>query len=404
MDLDQLLEELAGEGQLQSQGRFSLDAHKAREKLAQRQLREAGLWLTKLVQWAHQWEARSIRLLQRRECTEVILELSQSHDLMAWVRRLQNIELLAHPHLGALATAFQAALADGCECVEVLPEGVRLDTQDYIGPKLEPRQRVHLRFHYARQGKWWNPLQSLRPNRRALENFLATSQRAALAIPRLEIDGFRPHSEAFFPKLQEPILERVWLSRSSPRQLMLYQSGQCAEEVGQRLAELGSEGGWCLRQWRADHEARWEAPTSKILNWYEKLASEARLTPPPPEQNGLAVRGVLRWHLNSDEPASILPVKDGIVLAAIPYPSLPTGVKIWLSSSLWRADLNFRKTINDELRQQLCQWCAREFEAALQELREVLAHCQGFAPLRLGLARWADRRTLVQPNRPFPSL
>ncbi len=404
-ELEQLLDELVGEGQWQSQGRFSLDAHKAREKLAQRQLREAGLWLTKLVQWGHQWEARRIRLRQRRECTEVELELAQSHDLMAWIRRLHNIELLAHPHLGALATAFQAALADGCEHVEVLPEGHLLTTEDYQGPPLEPRQQVMLRFHYARQSNWWNPWQSLRPPRRALENFLATSRRAALALPSLEIDGYRPSSEAFFQAPDTPVLERVWLSRSRPRQLMLYQMGpNTAEEINLKLSHSGDPAGFCLRQWRGDHPCHWESPESDLPRWYDRLASQARLTPPPTQQSGLAVRGVLRWHLNGEEPAAIIPVKDGIALDSIPYPSLPQGVQVWLSSSAWRTDLNFRKTLSDEIRQQMCLWCSQEFDAALAELRDLLAHTSGFAPLRLGLARWADRRSPILPERSFPSL
>ena len=72
-ELDLLLRELRDEGQLDSRGQFQLDAAKAREKLAERQLREAGLWITKLVQCAHQWEARRLELRQWRDRTSARL-------------------------------------------------------------------------------------------------------------------------------------------------------------------------------------------------------------------------------------------------------------------------------------------------------------------------------------------
>ena len=73
-DLEQLVQELRAEGALDSAGNFTLDACKAREKLAQRQQREAGLWLVKLIQAAHMLKNRDSRH------RKVILLIAETRD------------------------------------------------------------------------------------------------------------------------------------------------------------------------------------------------------------------------------------------------------------------------------------------------------------------------------------
>lgn len=374
-ELEQLLRELRDEGTLDSVGQFSLEASKARQKLAQRQQREAGLWITKLVQGAHLWEAQWLRLSQGRDHTRAIWHTDRPTDLAPWLNRLHEVEMMGHPHLGPLALAFQAALADGCDHVVLNPksEALRLDESGFHGKPPQPTQEIELLFHYARKGPWWNPLLHLRPPRRALENFLAASRKASLALPKVEMDRF-----AIGPAIPAPSLaiERVWMSASPARELMLYPSTSAKdailEEVDGRICERRQQAILTLRQWRADHHQSQGPITGNLADWASDQQANGRATPAPSQQSGMAVRGLIRWDLEQGEPARLIPVKYGITLEALPYPSLPTGVTIWLSSAHWRTDINQRKVVHDDTSRRLVSWAVDEFDLLVGESLQLL--------------------------------
>ena len=388
-ELDQLLQELREEGWLESAGTFTLDAAKAREKLALRQSREAGLWLVKLIQCAHLWQASSLHFRQKREQAMATLKLgAQPVDLRPWLARLHQVEMMADPLYGPLATAFQAALADGCDYLELPELGLRLDAVGVHGTtdKLEPLAQLELTFHYLRQQPWWNPLLHLRPPRRALENFLSASRKAGLALPHVAMDrfpisgsqGMLHKKSGSSPSLGR--LERVWLSAAPSRELMLYPPPPArrgaVEEVAGRITQVvpGAQAYQALRQWRHEQADALPLPSGRELQpWLEQLHGGGHNTPPPSSQHdALAVRGLICWDTDSQVPASILPVKYGIVLDAMPFTSLPVGVTIWLSSSKWRTDIHQKKVINDEVCRQLCNWCLDQFDQLEAEAQTLL--------------------------------
>lgn len=403
-ELDLLLRELRDEGQLDSRGQFQLDAAKAREKLAERQLREAGLWITKLVQCAHQWEARRLELRQWRDRTSARLWLgSHAPSLDSWLGHIHEIESMAHPLWGPLTMAFQAALADGCEWLQL--QGLRLDEEGYralpgqSGPN-EGDNEWELTFHYRRREPWWNPLLQLRPPRRALENFLAASRKAGLALPELEMDRFRPQH----PLQADPpglAVERIWLSSDPPRELMLYpqsllQRDHLEEHAG-RLFWL-AQAAVGLRQWRHEQARELPPPRSGCQQWLETLGGQGHLTSTP---GRLGIRGLIRWNLTGSEPARLTPVKYGITLEALPLPSLPTGVDIWLASSLWRTDLNQRRLLREGSHRPLLDWAVEEFDQLWAELARLNADHPKLAEIRHQLHR-LPRAPLPLEVRPFP--
>ena len=388
-ELEQLLHELRDEGSLDSAGTFSLDAAKAREKLALRQSREAGLWLVKLIQCAHLWEAVELHLRQRREQAVATLRLGNHPvDLRPWLEKVHRVEWMAHPLYGPLATAFQAALADGCDSLELGQLGLRLDPGGVQGPHqaLQPLHQLELTFHYGRRQPWWNPLLHLRPPRRSLENFLAASRKAGLALPQVAMDRYPiSGSQGMLQKscgsAPNPArLERVWLSSAPARELMLYppplERQAAVEEVGGKIYQVLElpQSYQALRQWRHEHTNPLPRPTGKDLElWLEQLQGDGLSTPPPDTQGAsLAVRGLICWNVDSHLPSALLPIKYGIVLDAMPFTSLPTGVTIWLSSPRWRTDINQKKVIQDEVCRQLGNWCLDQFEAMVAETQELL--------------------------------
>lgn len=399
-ELLQLLQELRDEGTLDSAGHFTMDAAKAREKLALRQAREAGLWLVKLVQCAHLWEAATLTLRQKRE--EALAQLvlcGEGIDLGPWLSRLNQVEMMADPTFGPLSTAFQAALADGCEHLELRPAGLRLDGDGVHGPpeRYQPGPRLELTFVFQKREPWWNPLLHLRPPRRSAENFLAASRKAGLALPLVEMDRFPiSDSQALLEKhtgrAESPVrLERVWLSSAPARELMLYPATQArragVEQVNDKIAAVHAKPYQALRQWH--HEAGRPLPLPKggLADWLEQLHATGLHTPPPSSQkHSLAVRGLVCWNCDSHAPACILPVKYGIVLDAMPFTSLPPGVTIWLSSSRWRTDIHQKKVVSDEVCRQLCNWCADQFDLFEAEARGLTAEAS-LAGLKAALAR-----------------
>lgn len=435
--LHHLLAELLGEGSLDSAGRFTMDVARAREKLAQRQHREAGLWMVKLVQCAHLWEAESLEIRQLRDSTRVHLRLGQQEvDLRPWLERLQEVEMMAHPLFGPLALAFQASLADGCETCWLGSDpglGSALGQRGALGQRaalglgsglklgLEPLgaadlkgdwrlggehpKSLQLTFQYARQGTWWNRLLPLRTPRRAAENFLAASRRAGWALPRISLDRYpvtppeRSHSN-----IQ---LERIWLSSAQPGELMLESNpdelpGKARIEEFSGLVGLRRPQGQALRQWV--HEHRSDLPpcrVERLQDWLAELARDGHITPPPPSQSsGLAIRGRLHWAVGSHQPATIQPVYQGIALEPVPYTALPDGVSISLSSSRWRTDLHQKRVIQDATSRLLCEWCADQFDHFLWELQHHKNLPEGHLILALQNAK--GQRPRPRPYSPFP--
>lgn len=407
--LNQLLEDLAGEGNLHSLGRFTLDAAKAREKLAQRQLREAGLWLVKLIQCAHLWEAEHLEFRQMRDCTKAHFVLgSRSLDLNPWLRDLQSVEMMADPILGPLATAFQASLADGCECCWL--DELRLDAGQPEEASLQldwrrggehPKEFV-LSFQYARQGPWWNPLLHLRPPRRAAENFLAASRKAGWALPKITLDRYpvvappRPDCKIH--------LERVWLSSAPADELMLYPGpssppGKAMVEEVQGQIAVRNPKGQTVRQWYHEHLHNLPLPQSGLELWLEQLAHSGITTPPPRSQEGaVALRGLIQWAVGSNAPAQILPLKHGIVLESLPFTVLPDGVTIWLSSSQWRTDISQKRVIQDARSRALTDWCLDQFDHFLAQL------LHDDSPTKLALAQFKAKLGPQPRYSSFPSL
>ncbi|MBN9417065.1 MAG: hypothetical protein J0I12_16595 [Candidatus Eremiobacteraeota bacterium] len=423
LELEQLVQDLRAEGALDSAGKFSLDAAKAREKLAQRQQREAGLWLVKLIQGAHMWEANGLELRQERQFARAVFGLGANElDLRPWLARLHDIEMMADPLYGPLATAFQAALADGCSQVEItLPEGPLL--LDSLGIKgnwkdLEPVNCLPLRFLYAQQKPWWNPLLHLRPPQRSAENFLAAQRKGGLALPRVDMDRFPISRQGALEKVVglEPNaarMERVFLSSEPARELMFYPESArrraAVEEVNGQVSWQNPAGPYQgMRQWRHDQGARLPLPTSlQVQPWLEHLQREGLQTPPPPSQEqALAVRGVVAWNADSHLPATILPVKYGIQLEGLPFTSLPPGVTIWLSSSRWRTDIHQKKVVHDETYRELCNWCSEQFDSMVSDAADLLRASesvrQSLSPLRLALANARVREGAALRNLPFP--
>ena len=401
-ELDLLLQELRGEGQLDSRGQFQLDAAKAREKLAERQLREAGLWITKLVQCAHLWQARRRELRRGRAGPPARLWLgNQVPDAETWLGHIHEIEFLAHPLWGPLTMAFQAALADGCEWVQF--QSWRLDEngcRPLPAVTLAPEDQWELTFHYRRREPWWNPWLQLRPPRRALENFLAASRKAGLALPELEMDRYRPRHPLDTPT-SSSLVERLWLSSDQPRELMHYpqtlvQQARLEEVAGRIFAPPQQSAG--LRQWRHEQARELPLPQGGCPDWLEGLAARGHLTSMPGRPG---IRGLIRWNLNGSEPARLTPVKHGITLEAVPRPSLPTGVEIWLASSLWKTDLNQRRLLREGSHRPLLDWAIEEFDQFWGELPALSAANPALAELRHRLHR-LGRPPLAQEPRPLP--
>lgn len=73
LDVDDLLNQLSGEGELQSSGRFSVDVSKAKEKLAQFQFEDAFYYILKLVQAAVAGGASGLSLQSRTAEVEVTI-------------------------------------------------------------------------------------------------------------------------------------------------------------------------------------------------------------------------------------------------------------------------------------------------------------------------------------------
>ncbi len=422
-ELEQLVHDLRAEGALDSAGNFTLDAAKAREKLAQRQQREAGLWLVKLIQGAHMWEADSLELRQERQFARAVFGLGRRElDLRPWLARLHDLEMMADPCYGPLATAFQAALADGCSALEItLPEGpLLLDSSGVRGcwQTLEPLACLPLRFFYARKKPWWNPLLHLRPPQRSAENFLAAQRKGGLALPRVDMDRFPISRQGALEKVvglePHPVrMERVFLSSDPPRELMFYPESSrrraSVEEVNGQVTWQHPTGTYQgMRQWRHDQGARLPSPTSlQVQSWLDHLQREGLQTPPPPSQEqALAVRGLVSWNVDSHVPATILPVKHGIQLEALAFTSLPPGVTIWLSSSRWRTDIHQKKVIHDETYRELCNWCSEQFDCMVSDAADLLRASetvrQMVGPLRLALANARVREGAALRQLPFP--
>jgi len=316
---------------------------------------------------------------------------------------------MAHPDYGPIAMAFQAALADGCTQVDLHPAGLILDADGVRGDwhSLEPLADFELTFHYARKEPWWNRLLHLRPPRRSLENFLAASRKAGLALPQVDLDRFWPGNHP--SPLQKasglepsPVrLERVWLSSAPARDLLLYPAADrrnaLIEEVGGHIVLTHPQAFQGLRQWRHEQTEKLSLPcNSELTSWLEGLQASGLQTPPPHSQGqALPVRGAICWNLDSLAPAALFPVKYGIALDAIPFTSLPAGVSIWLSSSGWRTDLNQKKVVQNELSRQLSDWCLDQFEQMAFEAGEALANSQNPGALRQALKN--HRR--LQPGR-----
>ena len=401
-ELDLLLRELRDEGQLDSRGHFQLDAAKAREKLAERQLREAGLWITKLVQCAHLWEARRLELRQNRDRTSARLWLGRHEpELEPWLAHIHEIEYLAHPVWGPMSMAFQAALADGCEWMQL--QHWRLDEAG-CRPLPEttrpPDGLVELTFHYRRREPWWNPWLQLRPPRRALENFLAASRKAGLALPELDMDRFRPQ-HPLEASDSATTVERIWLSSDRPQELMLYPESLLQRPYGEEFAGQifwSPEDAVGLRQWRHERRTPLPGPQANCQEWLEGLGGKGHLTSRP---GRLGIRGLVRWNLTGTEPARLTPVKHGITLEAVPLPSLPTGVEIWLASSLWRTDLNQRRLLREGSHRPLLDWAVDDFDQLWSELPSLSSATRGLQELRLQLHR-LPRPPLAQEARPFP--
>lgn len=423
LELEQLVHDLRAEGALDSAGNFTLDATKAREKLAQRQQREAGLWLVKLIQGAHMWEANSLELRQERQFARAVFGLGGKElDLRPWLARLHDIEMMADPFYGPLATAFQAALADGCSGMEVtLPEGpLLLDTHGIKGnwKELEPLHCLPLRFLYVQQKPWWNPLLHLRPPHRSAENFLAAQRKGGLALPRVDMDRFPISRQGALEKVVgvEPYparMERVFLSSDPARELMFYPESErrraSIEEVNGQVTWQKPGGTYQgLRQWRHEQGARLPLPTSlQVQPWLDHLQREGLQTPPPPSQEqALAVRAVLVWNVDSHIPATILPVKYGIQLEGLPFTSLPPGVTMWLSSSRWRTDIHQKKVVHDEAYRELCNWCSEQFDCMVSDAADLLRASESVrqlvAPLRLALGNARVREGVALRSLPFP--
>lgn len=399
-ELEQLLCELRDEGILDSAGQFTMDAAKAREKLALRQAREAGLWLTKLIQCAHMWEASSLRLRQKREEARAELTLgAREVDLGPWLSRIHQVEIMADPTFGPLATAFQAALADGCEYLELSPPGLRLDGTGLAGPREQyrPGPRLDFTFAYKRREPWWNALLHLRPPRRSAENFLAASRKAGLALPRVEMDGFEiSDSRALLGRHcgstpSSVRCERVWLSSAPARELMLYPPLEArrgaVEQVNERISVTHPKPYQALRQWAHESGRDLPLPSGPLAGWLTQAQATGLATPPPASQNkALAVRGLVSWNCDSHAPACILPVKYGIVLEAMPFTSLPPGVTIWLSSSRWRTDIHQKKVVQDDVCRQLCNWVSDQFDDMQARARSLVGEAS-LAELKAALLR-----------------
>lgn len=423
LELEQLVKDLRAEGALDSAGNFTLDAAKAREKLAQRQQREAGLWLVKLIQGAHMWEANSLELRQERLFARAVFGLGGKElDLRPWLAHLHDIEMMADPLYGPLATAFQAALADGCSGMEVtLPEGpLLLNSHGIQGnwKALEPLACLPLRFLYAHKKPWWNPLLHLRPPQRSAENFLAAQRKGGLALPRVDMDRFPISRQGALEKVvgvdpHPARMERVFLSSDPARELMFYpdpvRRRASVEEVNGQVTWQNPAGAYQgLRQWRHEQGTRLPMPTSLHAQpWLDHLQREGLQTPPPPSQEqALAVRGVLVWNVDSHVPATILPVKYGIQLEGVPFTSLPPGVTMWLSSSRWRTDIHQKKVVHDETYRELCNWCSEQFDCMVSDAADLLRASESVrqmvAPLRLALGNARVREGAALRTIPFP--
>lgn len=400
-DLEQLVQDLRAEGALDSAGNFTLDAARAREKLAQRQQREAGLWLVKLIQAAHLWEASSLELRQERSCARAVFGLgARPLDIRPWLARLHDVEMMVDPLYGPLATAFQAALADGCGAVEVnLPEGpLRLSPAGIQGnwQNLEALGCLPLRFLYERREPWWNLL--LHP-RRGAENFLAATRKGGLALPLVDVDRFALNRtktlERVLGEEANPVrLERLWLSNAPARELMLCpgltRRRAILEEVNQRLCWRDDRAGCYLglRQWRHQGDARLPQPSGSQQSWLNHLQRDGLHTPPPEAQGPeLAVRGLLHWNPDSHVPACILPVRYGIVLEAVPFTSLPPGATIWFSSPEWRTDIHQKKVVHDQFFRDVSNWVGDQFDDMVREAEALLRDSDGLGGLRLALGR-----------------
>lgn len=291
-DLEQLIQDLRAEAALDSAGNFTLDAARAREKLAQRQQREAGLWLVKLIQGSHMWGANSLQLRQERMCARAHFHFSSEFDVRPWLARLHDIEMLADPLYGPLATAFQAALADGCSAVEVGPllcdaNGIKGDWHNYSG-----QRELSLCFRYLRKLPWWNVWLQMRPPQRSAENFLAAQRKGGLALPKVDMDRFPISRQGTLEKVVGADsnlvrLERVWLSSDPARELMLYPQVErrraSIEEVNGQVSWTHSLGAYqAVRQWRHEQLPQLPQPTSlQTQVWFEHLQKEGLLTPPP---------------------------------------------------------------------------------------------------------------------------
>lgn len=407
--LDRLLADLAGEGRLDSAGAFTMDPVKAREKLAQRQLREAGLWLTKLIQGAHLWEARSLCLQAEMTCTRAQLRLPCYLDLRPWLERLHEVEMMADLVYGPLAMAFQAALADGCDYVQLLPGSLRLDGGPLRGEVPRPQEVYQFVFHSASRRRWWQF--GLPP--RIQENFQAASRRASFALPKVEMYQF-PVKGGLLALQARPVarcLERVWVSPAPARELMHYPTmdGGMAEveEVDGRLCLVRPKARQTLRQWRCETASALPLPPGALDDWWKSLCQSQRARAVPVEQSGLAVRGVIRWEVEDTTPARLVPVRNGIELEAMPVTTLPTGVNIWFSCSQWCTDLNQKRVVQDACSKQIAEWCTDQFEAMVASLQELLRASDRPESLDVlwgGLNARLQARPLNSRGLPFPQL
>ncbi|MFN8611265.1 MAG: hypothetical protein U0931_27220 [Vulcanimicrobiota bacterium] len=187
------IQQLQDEARYLDSAAFSLDALRARQKLAQFQLADTGLWLVKLVQAAVAWEADSISIRFQRNAVQASFQAGQLPEAGHLLNLVMSGDLPAEPGLLHLVTALRACSAGNAEAVEWScgSSCVRLDGQSALTSPRATRGFEVVAHRPARQRSLSETLATPISHlvRNVAEEYAAVAQRCWVCPIPIQLDG-----------------------------------------------------------------------------------------------------------------------------------------------------------------------------------------------------------------------
>ncbi len=378
-----IIEQLAQCGSKDATGRFQIDLAQARQRLADFRLEDQQLWLLPVLQLGHSWEAARVEVRFLRNSVKVaILGCQQRVDLSPWLSQVGHLGIWRHSRLGPLVMACEVALAAGFRAVHLayddcrfslLPESSQGNHRDF-----DSLHQLEIEFE-SPDPQWWGRRQRKAWTERIAAAVGQLQQRGDFSLAQLVVDG-RPVLQAQIDRPGRQELERVWLSRQPLRQLMTYPGPVLRpfrhDLIGPRLTHWGHERfQGQLREWvhAEGQELHSDMMMSDPGQWMNYILRRDCITAPREarrREGYLAVRGLMQWCPDSEEPGQLIPVRQGLVLTPVELLPCP-GVRAWISGEAWALDLTQHKVVRNTLLQRSIEWLNGQFTDFLERLLEA---------------------------------